>query len=70
MSTSCNNGITIPTLTVDPCGGETKSAKCIIYEQAISYLELAPNSTLEQVIEKLMISLIDARNRITTLENP
>lgn len=53
------------------------STNCIIHESAISYLGLQDNSSMTQVVENLLFSLIDARNRIelleqrvTTLETP
>lgn len=41
---------------------------CIIYEEAISYLGLQENATMTEVIEAMLLSLIDARSRIITLE--
>lgn len=50
----------------EPC--ELKSAECVIYEDAISYLSLEGNSTMEEVIQALVLSLADARDRIEYLE--
>lgn len=44
------------------------STDCIIHEAAISYLALPENSPVTSVVENLLLSLIDARNRITVLE--
>lgn len=44
--------------------------KCVIKEDAISYLNLPANSTLEDILAAYLASLIDARNRIHNLENP
>lgn len=44
-------------------------AKCIIHTDAISYLGLPENSSMDVVIQALLNSLIDARNRIIQLEN-
>jgi len=51
----------------EPC--ELKSTDCVIYEKAIPYLGLQKNATSTDVIEALLSSLIDARNRIKQLEN-
>lgn len=45
------------------------STKCIIRPEAISYLGLPENTDLNTVIDTLLLSLIDARNRIQILEN-
>lgn len=52
----------------DPCGGERKSTDCVIYENAIIYLGLPANSTMTSVLQAVLASLIDARNRIAVLE--
>lgn len=49
---------------------ELTSAKCIIHENAIAYLGLQPNSTLEEVIQALLFSLINTRTRLKNLEQP
>ncbi len=41
---------------------------CIIHADAISYLSLPENSSTTEVINALVLSLMDARNRILTLE--
>ena len=43
---------------------------CILHADAISYLGLPENSSLTDVIDALLSSLIDARNRIEILETP
>lgn len=46
------------------------STDCIIHEAAISYLGLPENSSMTEVVAAMMLSLIDARNRILILETP
>ena len=43
-------------------------SSCIIHADAIAYLGLPENSDITTVINALLLSLIDARNRIITLE--
>mgnify|MGYP003641177847 CR=1 FL=1 len=50
------------------CDGLT-SDECTIHEEAIVYLGLPENSSMKDVVDKLVLSLIDARNRISILEN-
>jgi hypothetical protein len=65
----CNQGIIVPSqLIIDPCGGKRTSTNCIITENAITYLSLPLNSTLTEIINALVLSLSDARNRVNTLE--
>lgn len=42
---------------------------CVVKPEAVSYLSLPENSSLEEVFQALLNSLIDARNRIEILEN-
>lgn len=44
------------------------STKCIISLKALTYLGLAPNSTLEDIIDALLLSLADARTRLAQAE--
>lgn len=44
------------------------STDCIIHEDAISYLGLPENSSMTDVVNALLLSLIDARNRILLTE--
>lgn len=67
MSNNCHTEI-VPIIIADPCNGETKSTDCIIKASAITYLSLPINSTLTAILEAYLLSLIDARTRITTLE--
>ena len=62
-----NNNIEIVQIP-DDCNGERKSTNCVIYPTAITYLGLSSESTATQVIDNLLLSLVDARNRIELLE--
>ena len=63
-----NNNIEILQIP-DDCNGERKSTNCVIYPSAITYLSLPTESTVTQVIDNLLLSLVDARQRIELLEN-
>ena len=63
-----NNNIEIVQIP-DDCNGERKSTNCVIYPSAITYLGLSSESTATQVVDNLLLSLVDARNRIQLLEN-
>lgn len=65
---TCNNNTQIFQIP-DNCNGERKSTNCVIYPTAITYLNLPSNATATQVIDNLLLSLVDARNRIELLEN-
>lgn len=45
------------------------SAKCVIIPEEIPYLGLPADSSLDTIVKALLSSLIDARNRIATLES-
>ena len=63
----CNNNTQIVQIP-DDCNGERKSTNCVIYPSAITYLGLSSESTATQVIDNLLLSLVDARQRIELLE--
>jgi hypothetical protein len=67
MSTNCLQSVT-PILAEDKCKGVQTSTDCLIHEGAITYLNLPPNSTITVILQALLLSLVDARNRITVLE--
>lgn len=68
MCTNCGQTVT-PTTdeTALPCN-EFISDKCLIHEAAIAYLNLEPNTPYDVLLEALLQSLSDARNRIDILE--
>lgn len=45
------------------------STDCIIHAEAITYLGLPVETSVTEVIEALLLSLIDVRNRVTMIEN-
>ena len=47
---------------------EQISSECILHGDAIPYLRLPENSNEKVIINTLLTSLIDARNRILSLE--
>lgn len=64
---NCNKGVEIIRVT-DTCEGTKTVTGCIIHEDAITYLDLAKDSDLTLVINRLLVSLSDARDRINNLE--
>ena len=68
MSTNCGQTVT-PTTdeTPLPCD-EFRSTRCVVHEEAISYLGLLEDTPLDVVLDTYLTSLIDARNRITIIE--
>ena len=51
------------------CDGCFHLTDCVIYEDAVAYFGLPANSDLTVLLNAMMSSLIDARNRIQILEN-
>ena len=58
----------VPQLVEDKCKGKQYSTDCTIFEDAIPYLFLTENSTVTDVINSSIQSLVDARNRVEQLE--
>ena len=65
---ACENNNIVILQIPDNCNGERKSTIWIIYPTAITYLNLASEPTATQVIDNLLLSLVDARQRIELLE--
>lgn len=68
MEKICNQTTVIEVDNSIPKCEKLLSTDCIILEEAKTYLSLPEGSTLTEVIDALFLSLIDARNRIATLE--
>jgi hypothetical protein len=64
----CNSGISIPELSADPCHGETKSTECIIHKDAITLLDLPPNSTQAEINNAFVLAINSLLLRIEELE--
>lgn len=69
MPTSCNQGITIPTLTTDLCEGKTTKASCVIDSGIYSELSLPANATQQQINQALYNAFRSLKTRVETLEN-
>jgi len=53
----------------DNCNGNQSSTNCVLFPNSIIYLGISqPNATTTEVIQALLTSLVDARNRIAVLE--
>ena len=52
----------------DGCNGNQMSTNCVLFPNSITYLSIPPNATTTIVIQSLLASLVDARNRIVVLE--
>lgn len=59
----------IPNMIEDPCNGKQFSTDCLIFSSSIPYLQLPPNSTVTEVINALLLSLVDTRTRLTQAES-
>lgn len=66
---ACNNNINVPTTdNTQPDCLNPIDANCVFYQEVINYLSLPAMSTAHEIIDALILSLMNARNRITTLE--
>lgn len=67
MLNNCPSSVT-PIIVDDPCQGNRIKTACVISTKALTYLGLPPNSTLENIIDALLLSLADARTRLAQAE--
>ena len=65
MPTTCNQGIVIPALSIDPCGGERIKAECVVDSNLYSDLGLSVNATQQQINNALYLAF---KNLKTTLD--
>ncbi len=68
MSTTCNTGSNIPTLSVENCNGEYTSTECIVNEAALPYLNLPVNSFLSTILNTLVLANQHKDELITGLD--
>jgi hypothetical protein len=68
MNTNCYIGTSVPTLESEPCDGKYTNTQCIIHSGIISYLELPANSTLDQILTNIVLSLQAKDEQIANLQ--
>jgi hypothetical protein len=56
MGTTCNQGIAIPDLSTDPCGGERIKAECVVDSNLYNDLGLSANATQQQINNALYLA--------------
>lgn len=52
----------------DPCKGEHTPTTCIFKEEAITYLNIPVNSTLDVILQNIVLALQSSNQRIELLE--
>lgn len=67
MPTICNQGITIPQLSTDPCGGERIKAECVIDSNLYSDLGLSVNATQQQINQALYLAYKNLKQIVDAL---
>ena len=67
MSTICNQGIVIPTLSTDPCGGERIKAECVVDSNLYSDLGLSANATQQQINQALYLAFKNLKQIVDAL---
>tara|TARA_R110000782_G_scaffold181647_1_gene271942 strand:- start:257 stop:520 length:264 start_codon:yes stop_codon:yes gene_type:complete len=65
---NCNNGISIPTLGVEECGGDYTNTNCVINPNIITYLNLPANSTMTEIVTALVLALQYKDEQINILQ--
>jgi hypothetical protein len=65
---TCNEYIVVPTLPSDPCNGERGNTRCIYSEDAFSLLGLAADSSLDVILNAMVVA-INAQNNLNIAQN-
>ena len=68
MSDNCYSGISTPDKILEICNGEYTSDVCIIHPQAIPYLDLPANSSLNTIVNTFILALMRKDEQIAELE--
>jgi hypothetical protein len=68
MNTNCYIGTTIPPLESEPCDGKYTKTSCVFHQGIITYLDLGANSTLDQILTKIVLSLQSKDSQIQELQ--
>ena len=70
MSINCNDGISIPTLENSPClNGIFYSDNCTIHAGAITALNLPANSSLNTIVNALVLAIQYKEEQIQDLQS-
>jgi hypothetical protein len=69
MTNTCYEGTVVPEQIIEPCNGVYTKTDCIVYESAITYLELPANTSLTQIINSMILSLQSKDTLISDLQN-
>lgn len=64
---NCTNGINIPNLSEDPCGGEKTAATCVEDSNTYTDLGLAANATQQQINQALYLAVRNLRQQLDNL---
>jgi hypothetical protein len=68
MSGCSQTSIPVLNQITDPCGGEQKKTACIFKTEAITYLNIPPNSSLDVILQNIVLALQSSNTRIDDLE--
>ena len=68
MNTNCYTGTTIPPLESEPCDGNYTSTQCVTHSGIITYLGLGANTTLDEILTKIILSLQSKDSQIQELQ--
>lgn len=69
MSTPCNNGVSIPTLEIDPCKGDRTDAACVVDETVYIEFLLPVNPTQKQINQAVYSSLVSQKGEVDSIDN-
>jgi len=65
---SCNTGISIPELNIDPCNGNITNAQCVLDSTVYTELGLEANSSQQEVNQALYLALQSQKTIIENLQ--
>lgn len=76
MKPKCLNGTVIPELAEEVCKGCYTDDKCVVHQEAITYLNLSANSSVNTIISTFILNqmyqdqlIADLTTRVIALEN-
>jgi hypothetical protein len=69
MSINCNDGVTIPQLISEECNGIYKNDICVKHPGAITALNLPANSSLNTIVNALVLAIQYKEEQIQDLQD-
>lgn len=66
---NCYEGTNVPNLIDEPCKGKYTSDNCIVHPESVTYLSIAPNTSINEILKKVVLALQYKDQQIANLQS-